>query len=122
VANNSLDTKSIVGTEYQDDSYLVIIEEEMPEVLPYLNDNKYCKLDSDCTGKGSFCSFGSYNEFIPFRTYGCTGFSVEGYSVEEIQKMEEGCEGYIKPKIEKYSCINNKCVTEKVTFECKKLD
>lgn len=102
---------------YENDAFIARLKRPDPEIIPYLNNNKYCNNDNDCYAGNNFCAVGAFNYFniLPFGPYGCGGMTdmdfikLDGNYYTSVDGLNSGlgC-----PTVVTYNsarCINNRC-------------
>jgi len=70
-----------VKTSFENELFRVIIEPNSdPLVVPYINDQSYCKTNSDCTIAYGMCDYGARNKYLRGFIGGCGPLMEPGYS------------------------------------------
>ncbi len=115
-----------IGKKIATENVRLTIIEEQPELLPYLQNGKYCKVDADCSSKQRFCDAGAFNEYRPFVVFGCGSYgSIEGYTDQEIADLncplsKATDEPDISADFTTAKCIQNICTAVDMQVTCTK--
>ncbi len=113
-----------VGRIYEDENLALEVTRTDQALTPYIKDNDFCKVDSECTVRFNYCSYGSYNYYQSFAdVWGCGPPSDSETKNEDgsyynfgffDEKM--GCETDVKYSASR--CINNQCVGQNRVVSC----
>lgn len=105
-----------------EDDTIFNVREVNQELIPYLEDDKYCEENSDCVIKEVGCVVGSYNPYS--NHYFVNGCDVpltplrypENFSSEQIREYETKSNYFTT---EQTGCINNQCTEKYILSETK---
>lgn len=98
-----------------------------PQIIPYLENKDYCKQDSDCMTRDSFCGYGSFNTYEAYADiYGCES---PAYDLETVnaqgqpifydgEHYDQSMKCYIKASYSGSSCVKNQCKGTGRTLSC----
>jgi hypothetical protein len=60
------------GKTYGVKGISLTVSRTKPSLLPYIVDSKYCVVDTDCSVRENFCSYGGFNHYSHYRAvWGC---------------------------------------------------
>lgn len=116
--SNKLENKT-----YESEYFSVKVEEDQ-FLIPYIEDNKFCIQDSECSVRYHWCLKGAWNKYTPYHSaIGCQYGDNEGMT-KEIEVQYKQCDSVMGTGIiADYSgskCVNNKCIALNPTFRCSK--
>lgn len=110
-----LDRPIDTSNDYSDDYADITIQKGDPEILPYLQNSGYCRVDSDCSTGASGCSmYYTRNPYYDAHTYG------RGCSPQICYDETLDCFTHKKPITS--ICQNNQCVPDEVMTNCLPID
>ena len=119
------------GKIYRDKYYKMTVSRISSDVIPYLNDVKYCEKDSDCTVSMSFCSYGGFNNYrVSTGPYGCSvAIDVDGPRRADGEYYRYGSYGEFRdPDLNCFTevtynfatCISNQCKGQERKVSCQR--
>jgi hypothetical protein len=106
---------------YGNELFSVTVLKEIPALVPFLENQDYCKVDADCSIRYNWCEKGGWNDYSAYvEDIGCTAGFNEGQSESMAEQL--GCDvSYFPGVVANYSsvrCIENSCVAQNPTFTC----
>jgi hypothetical protein len=111
--------------QQSENGFTVSVFSEREDLLPYLQDRKYCVKDADCTDRTNFCALGAYNQYAQYAIYGCAAYSsIEGFSNDDIQKLdcsmnEMTGQSDVDASFTTAKCIQNVCTAVDMKVSCR---
>jgi len=109
----------IRGGTYSFDGINFSVKNKNDLLVPYLENDKYCQTDSDCSFSKHYCGVGFYNKYrMYYLVWGCEGptYDENGIMLDEIDP-EKQC--ILDLKYDGVSCTNNQCIGINQRYVCK---
>jgi hypothetical protein len=102
-----LDFKKYVGNSF--DATLSPID---PKIIPYINDMKYCEVDSDCHESGYFCGSGVFNYYKKqVSGFGC--YDIDSSITEDEKNMCDLSSKHPELSYTNIRCVSNQCTSDR---------